>query len=290
MFLKRVIGDHGVPSVVISDRGPQFASEVWDHIMKNLGSRVALATTHHPQTDGQSERVIQTLTRIIRAYVRDQSAMWVDLLPLFQFALNNSASSTTQLSPFQLMHGRDPVAPVNLMLDKPHDPKGGMELGASRRVVAWARDWWKARRRLCKFAEDNLREGARLMKRRYDSRRRDFQAEPGDLVLLSVKSHPSFGAVRKLRLRYTGPYVVKRRIHPNAYELEGLPSAVPPTQNVSYLTTVPSFSTKIRDKTAARSSGWRHQFQGSSRMGGRVDCCRPRSGWAKAVPAQVERP
>ena len=200
-----------------------------------MGSRVALATTHHPQTDGQSERVIQTLTRIVRAYVRDQSAMWVDLLPLFQFALNNSASAATQLSPFQLMHGRDPVAPVNLMLGKSYDSRGSMELGGNRRVVAWARDWWKARRKLCHFAEENLRQGARLMKRRYDSQRKEFKAEPGDLVLLSVKSHPSFGALRKLRLRFTGPYVVKRKVHPNAFELEGLPSAVPATQNVSHL-------------------------------------------------------
>ena len=157
------------------------------------------------------------------------------MLPLFQFALNNSASASTQLSPFQLMHGRDPIAPVNLMLGKSYDARGGMELGGSRKVVAWARDWWKARRKLCVFAENNLKMGARLMKRRYDSNRKAFVAEPGDLVLLSVKSHPSFGAVRKLRLRYTGPYVVKKRVHPNAYELDGLPPAVPVTQNVSFL-------------------------------------------------------
>ena len=73
------------------------------------------------------------------------------------------------------------------------------------------------------------------MKRRYDLRRKPFVAKPGDLVLLSVRSHPAFGDVRKLRLKYTGPYVVKRRIHPNAYELEGLPPTVPSTQNVSHL-------------------------------------------------------
>ena len=50
-----------------------------------------------------------------------------------------------------------------------------------------------------------------------------------------MRSHPAFGDVRKLRLKYTGPYVVKRRVHPNAYELEGLPPTVPSTQNVSHL-------------------------------------------------------
>ena len=256
IFTRRVIGEHGLPAVVISDRGPQFAADVWKGILQSMGSRVALASTHHPQTDGQSERTIQTLMRIIRAYVRDQSHSWVDMLPLFQFALNNSASSTTSYSPFQLMHGRDPVAPTNLMIDQPEDRDGGIELSGNRRAVNWARNWWKARRRLCKFAQDNLQQGARLMKRRYDAGRRRFHAEPGDLVLLSVRSHEAFGEVRKLRLRFTGPYVVKRKVHENAYELEGLPPNVPTTQNVSFLRlffpSPPRFETRPEPAQAVR--------------------------------------
>ena len=256
IFTRRVVCEHGVPAVVISDRGPQFAAKVWTVILKSLGSRTALATTHHPQTDGQSERVIQTLTRVIRAYVRDQSSTWIEMLPLFQFALNNSASATTRLSPFQLMNGRDPISPVNLMIDQPIDVPGGMELQGERRVIAWARNWWKARRKLCKFAEENLRTGARMMKRRYDAGRRTLLLKPGDLVLLSVRSHPSFGPVRKMRLRYTGPYIVKRQVHTNAYELDGLPPSVPNTQNVSHLRlfhpTPPKFESRPEPARAVR--------------------------------------
>ena len=127
------------------------------------------------------------------------------------------------------MHGRDPVAPMNLMIDQPEDVEGGLELEGNRRAVNWARGWWKARRRLCKFALDNLKKGARLMKRRYDANRRKLQAEPGDLVLLSVRSHPAFGEARKLRLRFTGLYVVRKKIHDNTYELGSLPPNVPST-------------------------------------------------------------
>ena len=73
------------------------------------------------------------------------------------------------------------------------------------------------------------------MKRRYDVGRRPFKGEPGDLVLLSIKSHPDFGEARKLRLRFTGPYVIVKKIHDNAFQLDGLPPSVPPTQNVEYL-------------------------------------------------------
>ena len=236
IFLRRVVGDHGVPSVVISDRGTQFASDVWKAILRSLGSRVAMATTHHPQTDGQSERAIQTLVRLLRAYVQDLSTSWAKMLPLLQFAMNNSVSSASQLSPFQLMYGREPMSPVHLMLDQLDDRPGGMELKGNRKATVWARDWWKARRKLCKYALANLQEGARRVKRRYDKKRAVFLAEPGDLVLLSTKSHPAFGTdARKLRLRFTGPYVIVQKIHENAYALDGLPPAVPVTQNVSHL-------------------------------------------------------
>ena len=249
LFIKRIIADHGVPSIVISDRGPQFTANIWKEILKSLGTRSALATSHHPQTDGQSERAIQTLSRILRAYVVDQSKKWVSMLPLFQFALNNSASAVTRVAPFQMMHAREPAAPMNLLLQHSKDFPGGMELKGNRRVVLWAREWWKARRKLCEFVRLNLQEGAMRTKRRYDSKHKVFKAEPGDLVLLSVKSHPAFGEARKLRLRFTGPYEVKRRVHQNAYELDGLPPAVPRTQNVSFSAPLSSYSTTIQNSS-----------------------------------------
>ena len=81
IFQKRVIAEHGVPQVVISDRGPQFASQVWKHVLTAMGSKVALAATHHPQSDGQSERSIQTLTRLIRTYAHKDPENWSSHLP-----------------------------------------------------------------------------------------------------------------------------------------------------------------------------------------------------------------
>ena len=235
IFIKRVVRDHGVPAVVISDRGPQFAAQVWKGILQSLGARSALATTHHPQTDGQSERVIRTLTQLLRTYVSSQTGEWVQMIPLLQFCLNNSASASTHLSPFQILYGRTPLAPVNLLLADPEGPPGSLELRGDPNVGQWARKWWKARRKLCDFVRANLRITASRMKRRYDSHRRKFHAEPGDLVLLSTKSLAGSGEFSKLKMRYTGPYPVKRQVHAGAYELEGLPQGVPSTQNVSFL-------------------------------------------------------
>ena len=59
LFLEMVLARHGLPRLIISDRGSQFESALWDGVMKALSTRAALASTHHPQTNGATERRIE---------------------------------------------------------------------------------------------------------------------------------------------------------------------------------------------------------------------------------------
>ena len=68
IFLTKVVSVFGVPSVVISDRGPQFAAKLWKRLLNKIGATSALSSSHHPQTDGQSERAIQTFLRLLRSF------------------------------------------------------------------------------------------------------------------------------------------------------------------------------------------------------------------------------
>ena len=115
IFLKRVVSQFGVPEAVITDRGPQFASEMWQRVLRFLGSKPALASPHHPQSDGQTERSIQTFLRLIRTYASLQENTWEELLPLFQFSLNDSYCEAIQSTPFRVLFGSDPVAPNRLV-------------------------------------------------------------------------------------------------------------------------------------------------------------------------------
>ncbi|GJT40143.1 putative reverse transcriptase domain-containing protein [Tanacetum coccineum] len=66
-YLKEVVSRHGVPVLIISDHDGRFASHFWRSLHKALGTRLDMNTAYHPQTDGQSERTIQTLEDIIKA-------------------------------------------------------------------------------------------------------------------------------------------------------------------------------------------------------------------------------
>ncbi|GKA76600.1 putative reverse transcriptase domain-containing protein, partial [Tanacetum coccineum] len=71
MYLKEVVTRHGIPVLIICDRDPRFASHFWRSLQKALGTNLDMSTAYHPQTDGQSERTIQTLEDMLRACAID---------------------------------------------------------------------------------------------------------------------------------------------------------------------------------------------------------------------------
>ena len=84
--------------------------------MEKIGSFSALASSHHPQTDGQSERAIQTFLRLLRSYTYEMNDRWEVMLPLFQYALNDSAVEPNGISPHRLGFGNHPSSPLHSMI------------------------------------------------------------------------------------------------------------------------------------------------------------------------------
>ncbi|GJU55400.1 putative reverse transcriptase domain-containing protein [Tanacetum coccineum] len=60
LYLNEIVSRHGVPISFISDRDTRFTSKFWQSMQEALGTRLDMSTDYHPQTDGQSERTIQT--------------------------------------------------------------------------------------------------------------------------------------------------------------------------------------------------------------------------------------
>ncbi|GJX65894.1 putative reverse transcriptase domain-containing protein [Tanacetum coccineum] len=87
MYLKEVVTRHGIPVSIIY-------------------------TAYHPQTDGQSERTIQTLKDMLRACAIDFGKGWVNHLPLVEFSYNNSYHASIKAAPFEALYGRKCRSPV----------------------------------------------------------------------------------------------------------------------------------------------------------------------------------
>ena len=95
---------------MISDRGPQFASAFARELARLLQYNVALSTSYHPQTDGETERVNQELETYLRLFSTYKPEEWSNLLPIAEFAHNSATHSVTQRTPFSLMMGYEPWA------------------------------------------------------------------------------------------------------------------------------------------------------------------------------------
>ncbi|GJZ40487.1 putative reverse transcriptase domain-containing protein, partial [Tanacetum coccineum] len=79
---------------------------------KALGTSLIMSTAYHPQTDGQSERTIQTLEDMLRACVIDFGNGWVRHFPLVEFSYNNSYHASIKAAPFEALYGRKCRSPV----------------------------------------------------------------------------------------------------------------------------------------------------------------------------------
>ncbi|GJT86828.1 putative reverse transcriptase domain-containing protein [Tanacetum coccineum] len=82
LYIKEIVSRHGVPISIISDRDSHFTSRFWQSLQNALGTQLDMSTAYHPETDGQSERTIQTLKDMLRACVIDFGKGWDKHLPL----------------------------------------------------------------------------------------------------------------------------------------------------------------------------------------------------------------
>ncbi|KAL0346156.1 UNVERIFIED_CONTAM: Transposon Tf2-11 polyprotein [Sesamum radiatum] len=112
LYVSEIVRLHGIPTSIVSDRDPRFTSHFWGSLHRALGTKLHFSTAFHPQTDGQSERTIQTLEDMMRACVIEFKGNWDDHLPLMEFAYNNSFHSSIGMAPYEALYGRKCRSPI----------------------------------------------------------------------------------------------------------------------------------------------------------------------------------
>ncbi|GJS01004.1 putative reverse transcriptase domain-containing protein [Tanacetum coccineum] len=100
------VARYGIPASIICDRDGRFTSNFWRSIRKALGTDISMSTAYHTETDGQSERTIQTLEDMLCACVIDFGKGWAKHLPLAEFSYNNSYHASIKAAPYEALYGR----------------------------------------------------------------------------------------------------------------------------------------------------------------------------------------
>ena len=112
LYVDEIVRLHGVQLSIVSDRYSRFTSKFWKKLQSALGTRLNFNTTFHPQTDGQSERLIQVLEDMLRGCVMEFIGSWDRYIPLIEFTYNNSYQSSIGMAPYEALYGRRCRTPV----------------------------------------------------------------------------------------------------------------------------------------------------------------------------------
>ncbi|KAJ0431848.1 putative nucleotidyltransferase, Ribonuclease H [Helianthus annuus] len=223
LYVDKIVALHGIPVSIISDRDTRYTSHFWKSFQQSLGTRLNFSTAYHPQTDGQSERTIQTLEDMLRACAIDLGGNWDKNLPLIEFSYNNSYHTSIKAAPFEALYGRKCRSPVCWA------EVGEVQLSGPEIVFQTTDKIVQIQERL-KAARDRQKSYA-------DPKRKDFHFEVGEKVLFKVspwKGVMRFGKKGKLSPRYIGPFEVIERVGSVAYKLN-LPEELNGIHNVFHI-------------------------------------------------------
>ncbi|GJY86129.1 putative reverse transcriptase domain-containing protein [Tanacetum coccineum] len=208
-YLKEVVSRHGVPVSIISDRDSKFTSHFWKSLNEALGTQLDMSTAYHPQIDDQSERTIQTLEYMLRAYVMDFGKGWNRHLPLIEFSYNNNYHMSIKAAPFVALYGRKCRSPI--CWAKVGDAQlTGLEIvrETTEKIIQIKHHLQASRYRQRSYA---------------DKRRKPLEFQVGDKVMLKVspwKGVIRFSKLGKLNPRYIGPFKILAKVGTVAYRIE----------------------------------------------------------------------
>lgn len=209
-FFKEEVRLHGLPVNIMSDRDVKFVSYFWKTLWKLFGTMLKFSSAFHPQTDGQIEVVNRSLGNLLRCLVGDKPGNWDLVLPIAEFAYNNSVNRSTSHSPFEMVQGFSPRQPLDLIpLPPDFHPAASAQAFANH-----IRDLHNEIKRKISLSNDQYKLSA-------DPHQRHKEFNVGDFVIvrLAPERFPKHAA-KKLCTKSLGPFPIIKQLGTNAYLLE----------------------------------------------------------------------
>ena len=174
VIINVVVQHHGLLDSIISDQGAIFTSKFWSLLCYFHGIKWQLSTAFHPQTDGLTKQQNSTMEAYLHFFVNWEQNDWTRLLPMAEFAYNNSKNASTDQIPFELNCGYYPWMFYKEKVDPYFQSKSADKLS-------------KEVRKLMIMCCKNLYHTQKLQKRAYDKRVKSWSYAPGKKVWLNSK-------------------------------------------------------------------------------------------------------
>ena len=218
LFFDKIVTHVGLPKQVISDRDTQWRNLFWKEVCEATGSQRALTTAYHPQADGQTEILNQTIEVAIRAFINQNRDNWSSLLPYLAFTYNNTPHTATKFAPSYLLYGFHPRTPLDFFTNESSIERPNIYKFNAPDAQQFVEDITAVRL----AAKDVLKLAQLRFEDSYNKNHIFVPYEPGDKVLVNIHSlnlPESKGPGAKFSRRYDGPFEITERVSPVAYRI-----------------------------------------------------------------------
>ena len=193
-IMEGVVRLHGLPAAIVSDRDSKLTSNFWRSLCGRLGTKMAMSTAFHPQTDGKVERANATMEEVLRCYVSARMDDWDQHLAAAELAMNTAVHDSTGISPFFATYGYEARLPWHTAEPEVQNDEAESHVDALQSVHI--------------FCRDALRRAKDQQRNWLQQRRRVVVYDVGDRVLLATKHLKVKTPSSKLTSRFIGPFAI----------------------------------------------------------------------------------
>jgi hypothetical protein len=218
--LWRIFCMFGIPKIIQSDNGPEFANDVIRALVKLTGMDHRLISPYNPRADGKVERSIGTVMGIIKKLLHGSNQYWPMFVAFAQLSFNNKVASLTGASPFALMFGRklNELKDYTQDIDRPTD----VLVDANIDDPAELKKWQDHQEKIVSLVFPAITERVKLQKDHMIQ-----QLKKHRRTLITPNAYPAGATVmlkdvlrqNKFEPKYVGPYTIVRRSQNGAYVL-----------------------------------------------------------------------
>lgn len=212
-FVELIVCRHGMPKELLTDRGTNFLSKLFQNVCKILKIERKLTSSYHPMANGGAENCVKCIKNLIIHYVNEDHDDWDLYIPFILFAHRTAINSATLEAPYFLVHGRDPILPIDLIfktpqLNIPHCESQDYKTQMVMRLQS-----------AFNLAKSNLESARARQKLEYDKRSRSPEFNIGDRVFVTtvVVKHDQSA---KFTPHWHGPYRIIEKISNILYKLD----------------------------------------------------------------------
>ena len=149
-----------------------FTSNLWQELHRLTDTELKMSSAHHPETDGQTERVNQCLEGYLRCFVSSCQKKWVQWIPLAEFWYNTTVHSTLGKTPFEVLYG--------------HDPRHFCVDVVESCAIPDLKQWLQQRDQMVSLLRQQLTRQQQRMKAQADKHRTERHFEVGEFVYLKL--------------------------------------------------------------------------------------------------------